>query len=66
MRSRREILKSKIRSRRWIILGSFLITELNETPLLSKRTTGASIFSPQEVARILESREQASALFIRR
>jgi hypothetical protein len=46
------------------ILHSLLITELNETPLLSKRTNVASLFSTPEVARILQSRERASALFI--
>jgi hypothetical protein len=66
VRIRREILKSKIPSRRWVILDSFLVTELNETPLLAKRMNGASIFSPPEVVWILQKRERASALFIPR
>ena len=62
MRSRREMLKSKIASRRWIILDSFHITELNETPLQGKRTDGASIISRPEVDRILQLGEGASAV----
>ena len=62
MRIRREMLKSKIASRRWVILDSFHITELNETPLQGKRTDGASIISRPEVVRILQLGERASAV----
>ena len=57
------MLKSKIASRRWIILDSFHITELNQTPLQSKRTVMALQFSQPEDVKTLQLRERASAVF---
>ena len=57
------MLKSKIASRRWIILDSFHITELNQTPLQSKRTVMALQFSQPEDVKTPQLRERASAFF---
>ena len=63
LRRRRKILKCppplklKMPSKRLIILDSFQVTELKETPLLAKRTNGASQVSTLDVVRIFQSRE---------
>ena len=57
------MLKSKIASRRWIILDSFHITELNQTPLQSKRTVMALQFSQPEDVKTPQLRKRASAFF---
>ena len=49
-----------------IILDSFLMTEVMETPLLIKNKDLASIFSCQEAATVIHPRAQAFLIFIPR
>ena len=49
-----------------IILDSFLITEVMETPLLIKNKDMASIFSCQEAATVVHHGAQAFLIFIPR
>jgi hypothetical protein len=63
-RWRTEMLKSKTATGRWIILDSFPVSKLNETPSMAKRTSRASQFSPLEDVRILQSGERALEISI--
>ena len=49
-----------------IILDSFLMTEVMETPLLIKKKDMASLFSYQEAATVIHHGEQAFLIFIPR
>ena len=49
-----------------IILDSFLMTEVMETPLLIKNKDMASLFSCQEAASVIHHGEQAFLIFIPR
>ena len=49
-----------------IILDSFLMTEVMETPLLIKKKDMASLFSCQEAATVIHHGEQAFLIFIPR
>ena len=49
-----------------IILDSFLMTEVMETPLLIKKKDMASLFSCQEAATVIHHGEQAVLIFIPR